>query len=100
MDTVAFERYITDVLGPTLRPGQVVILDNLTAHKAICIRNALAARHCDVLFLPPLSLFCHLGNWVCHQLAGNPVESRSQALRLLRQVASRDARIVLASIPT
>jgi transposase len=55
MDTAGFERYIKDVLGPTLRPGQLVILDNLTAHKASCIREAVEARHCDVLFLPPYS---------------------------------------------
>ncbi len=55
MDTAAFERYITEVLGPTLRPGQIVVLDNLSVHKATRIREAIAALHCELLFLPPYS---------------------------------------------
>ncbi len=55
IDTAAFERYIQEVLGPTLRPGQFVILDNLSVHKAASIREAIAARECTVLFLPPYS---------------------------------------------
>jgi transposase len=43
------------VLGPTLRPGQLVILDNLSVHKADSIRKALEARDCELLFLPPYS---------------------------------------------
>jgi transposase len=55
MDTDTFEWYITEQLAPTLRPGQVVVLDNLSAHKAATIRPALAARGCSLLFLPPYS---------------------------------------------
>jgi transposase len=55
MDTETFEWYIVEQLGPTLRPGQVVVLDNLSAHKAANIRQALAARGCDLLYLPPYS---------------------------------------------
>ena len=55
MDTATFEWYIVEQLGPTLRPGQVVVLDNLSAHKAANIRQALAARGCSLLFLPSYS---------------------------------------------
>ncbi len=55
MDTATFEWYITEQLAPTLRPGQVVVLDNLSVHKAARIRQALAARGCELLFLPPYS---------------------------------------------
>jgi transposase len=55
MDTAAFERYVKEVLGPTLRPGQVVILDNLSVHKAESIREAIAAHQCELFFLPPYS---------------------------------------------
>ena len=55
MDTDAFERSIREVLGPTLRAGQLVILDNLSVHKATSIREAIEAVHCEVLFLPPYS---------------------------------------------
>jgi transposase len=55
MNTETFEWYIRDQLAPRLRPGQVVVLDNLSVHRAASIREALAARHCEVLFLPPYS---------------------------------------------
>jgi transposase len=55
IDTPAFERYIQEVLGPTLRPGQVVVLDNLSVHKAASIRAAIEARECELLYLPPYS---------------------------------------------
>ncbi|HEV2460801.1 MAG TPA: IS630 family transposase [Ktedonobacterales bacterium] len=55
MDTATFEWYIREQLAPRLRPGQVVVLDNLSAHKAESIRAALAARGCELLFLPPYS---------------------------------------------
>lgn len=58
MDTVAFERYVQEVLGPTLRPGQIVVLDNLSVHKAESIREAIEARGCTLLFLPPYSPDC------------------------------------------
>ena len=40
---------------PELQPGQVVVLDNLSAHKSPSLREALAARGCDLLFLPAYS---------------------------------------------
>jgi transposase len=55
MDTDSFTWYITEQLAPTLRPGQVVVVDNLSAHKADRIRQAIEARHCHLLFLPPYS---------------------------------------------
>jgi hypothetical protein len=54
MDTATFAWYITAQLAPTLRPGQVVVLDNVSVHKAASIRQALEARHGQLLFLPPL----------------------------------------------
>ena len=58
MNTETFAWYITEELAPLLRPGQIVVLDNLSAHKAACIRAALAARQCELLFLPPYSPDC------------------------------------------
>lgn len=55
MNTPTFAWYIAEQLGPTLRPGQIVVLDNLSVHKAASIRQALAARGCHLLFLPPYS---------------------------------------------
>jgi transposase len=55
MTAEAFEWYIRDELAPRLQPGQVVVLDNLSAHKAAGIRQAIEARGCELLFLPPYS---------------------------------------------
>ena len=55
MDTATFVWYITEQLAPTLKPGQIVVLDNLSVHKAASIRQALEARRCTLLFLPSYS---------------------------------------------
>jgi transposase len=58
MDTATFVWYITEQLAPTLKPGQVVVLDNVSVHKAASIRQAIEARHCQLLFLPSYSPDC------------------------------------------
>ena len=55
MDTETFEWYIREQLAPTLRAGQVVVMDNLSAHKAASIRQAIEAHGCSLLYLPPYS---------------------------------------------
>ena len=55
MDTETFVWYITEQLAPTLRPGQVVVLDNLSVHKAASSRQVIEARQCTLLFLPSYS---------------------------------------------
>jgi transposase len=44
-----------DVLAPTLTPGDIVIMDNLAAHKVAGIREAIEARGASLLYLPPYS---------------------------------------------
>lgn len=50
-----FEVYVERVLAPTLRAGQVVVMDNLSAHKGDRVRELIEAQGCEVLFLPPYS---------------------------------------------
>ena len=50
-----FEAYVEEVLTPSLRAGQVVILDNLGAHKGERVRQLVEARGCELVFLPPYS---------------------------------------------
>jgi transposase len=50
-----FETYLEQVLAPSLRPGQVVILDNLSSHKGERVRGLIDGRYCSLLFLPPYS---------------------------------------------
>lgn len=54
-DALAFERYIEQVLAPSLQPGQIVVMDNLSAHTGPKVRQALAAKGCQLLFLPSYS---------------------------------------------
>ena len=50
-----FLSYVEQVLAPTLTPGDVVILDNLPAHKGSAVREAVEAAGARLLFLPPYS---------------------------------------------
>jgi len=50
-----FEAYVERVLGRTLRAGQVVVMDNLSAHKSKKVRELVEARGCKLLYLPPYS---------------------------------------------
>lgn len=55
MDGTAFEAYIEHILAPTLRRGEIVMLDNLSAHKGPRIRQLIEARGAHLEFLPPYS---------------------------------------------
>jgi transposase len=50
-----FETYIEKVLAPTLRAGQIVVMDNLSAHKAKRIRELIEGHGCELLYLPAYS---------------------------------------------
>ncbi|HLM78569.1 MAG TPA: IS630 family transposase [Rubrobacteraceae bacterium] len=50
-----FKAYIEQVLSRALKPGQVVVMDNLSVHKGSKIRELIEAQGCQVLFLPPYS---------------------------------------------
>ena len=55
MDGPAFRAYIEQVLVPDLREGDVVVMDNLPAHKVSGVREAIGAAGAGVLYLPPYS---------------------------------------------
>ena len=50
-----FESYLERALAPSLRPGQVVVMDNLSAHKGGRVREIIESRGCELLYLPPYS---------------------------------------------
>ncbi len=54
-DTPAFEAYIERVLVPSLMPGKVVVMDNLSAHKSERVRELIEARGCRLWYLPAYS---------------------------------------------
>jgi transposase len=54
-DGEIFLAYIEQVLGPRLRPGQVVVMDNLAAHKVAGVREKIEATGAHLVYLPPYS---------------------------------------------
>jgi len=50
-----FETYVQQVLAPTLRSGQVVVMDNLSAHKGQRIKELIEERNCELVYLPSYS---------------------------------------------
>ena len=73
-----FEAYVAQVLVPTLKPGDVVILDNLSSHKRPAAREMIEAAGARMLFLPPYSPDF------------NPIEKAFSKLKaLLRKAAER-----------
>ena len=55
VDRAMFEAYIEQVLGPSLRPGDIVVLDNLASHKSQAAQAFLESRSVGYVFLPAYS---------------------------------------------
>jgi len=55
VNTAIFTAFIRDSLVPTLQPGDIVVMDNLSCHKAAAVQTALDAAGAHLLFLPAYS---------------------------------------------
>lgn len=55
VNTATFEVYIQSFLAPILRPGDIVVMDNLSCHKTETVRQLIQAHGATLLFLPPYS---------------------------------------------
>lgn len=55
MNGPAFLAYVDQVLVPTLAPGDIVVMDNLPAHKSMGVRQAIERAGAKLYFLPPYS---------------------------------------------
>lgn len=78
MHGTAFLAYVEQVLVPELAPGDVVVMDNLPAHKVGGVRQAIEDAGARLLYLPPYSPDC------------NPIEMAFSKLKaLLRKAAPR-----------
>ena len=86
-----FRTCVEDVLVPTLRPDDIVILDNLGSHKAPAIRNAIRVVGARLLFLPAYSPDLNPPYGDCRQSpTGQRIEQVFAKLKhLLRQAAER-----------
>lgn len=86
-DGAVFVAYVEQVLGPALSAGDVVVMDNLSAHKVKGVREAIAACGASVLYLPPYSPDL------------NPIEKCWSKLKsLLRTVGARTREALEAAI--
>jgi transposase len=85
----SFRAYIEQFLAPTLRRGDVVVMDNLSSHKAAAIRRAIRAAGALLIFLPPYSPDL------------NPIEQVFAKLKaLLRKANARTVEAVCEAIKT
>ena len=55
MNGLSFLAYVQQILAPTLRRGDVVVMDNVSVHKVLGVREAIEARGATLLYLPPYS---------------------------------------------
>jgi len=87
MDAAAFEVYVEHVLVPTLRGGEIVVLDNLSSHKRPRVAELIQAVGADVWYLPPYSPDL------------NPIEQMwSKIKQILRSVAARTVNDLIGAI--
>jgi transposase len=78
MNGAAFKAYTEQVLAPSLKPGDIVVMDNLSSHKVAGIREAITAVGAHPLYLPPYSPDL------------NPIEQAFAKLKaLLRKASAR-----------
>lgn len=83
----AFEAYVQQILVPELKPGDIVIMDNLGSHKSQAVRDAIESAGASLLFLPPYSPDF------------NPIEKAFSKLKaLLRKAAERTVEGLWAAI--
>jgi transposase len=82
-----FETYLERVLVPSLRRGQVVVMDNLSSHKGGRVRELIEERGCKLLYLPPYSPDF------------NPIEEAFAKIKaLLRKAGARTREGLIAAI--
>jgi transposase len=87
MNSLVFRGYVERVLAPTLHPGDIVVMDNLSAHKAAGVREAIESVGATHLYLPPYSPDF------------NPIEAMwSKVKQSLRDAAARTSRTLLKGI--
>ncbi len=78
MNGAAFKAYVEQLLAPSLAPGDIAIMDNLSSHKVAGVRDAIKAVGAFLLYLPPYSPDL------------NPIELAFSKLKaLLRKAAAR-----------
>ncbi len=84
-----FEAYVEHILAPTLRTEQVVVMDNLSAHKTEKVRELVEGAGCELLYLPPYSPDL------------NPIEEAFSKIKgILRKAAARTREALVEALGT
>jgi transposase len=104
IDSAAFTAYVRRFLVPSLRPGQVVILDNLSAHKSAAARAAIEAAGCELRFLPayspdfnPIELaFAKIKSRLRAAAARDPASLEQATAQAINRITPADARAYYA----
>jgi len=87
INRIAFETYVEKVLVPELKPGDIVVMDNLSSHKGPQVKAMIEAVGASLLYLPPYSPDF------------NPIENAFAKLKaLLRKAAARTVQGLWAAI--
>ena len=87
IDGASFRAYVEQRLVPTLRPGDIVVMDNLASHKVAGIKRAIEAAGAELRYLPPYSPDL------------NPIEQFFAKLKaLLRKAAAKTLDALIAAI--
>jgi transposase len=82
-----FETYLQRLLVPSLKPGQVVVMDNLSSHRGGRVRKLIEGEGCQLLYLPPYSPDL------------NPIEEAFAKLKaLLRKAGARTREALIEAI--
>lgn len=100
VDRLTFATYLEQVLAPTLREGQVVIVDNLSAHTSPHAQAIVAARGCRLCYLPPYSpdfspielAFAQIKADLRRTAARTPEALKDAIATALGQISAADAR--------
>jgi transposase len=101
----SFLLYVDQLLVPTLKPGDIVVMDNLGSHKGKAVRQAIRAAGAKLLFLPKYSpdlnpieqLFSKLKHWLRHA-AERTYDTLCKAIgNILPNVSAQECRNYLAN---
>lgn len=83
----AFLRFVHEALAPSLRPGDVVVMDNLGAHRAYGVREAIETTGARILYLPP------------YHPELNPIELAWSKLKgILKTLGARDLQALASAL--
>jgi transposase len=87
VNRIAFEAFVEQILVPTLSPGDMVVMDNLSSHKGVRVQQLIQAADARLLYLPPYSPDL------------NPIEPAFSKLKqLLRSIAHRTVDALWADV--